>query len=136
MPPKLAAPFTIAGMTTVSQSRTTYVRRGIEVQGLLKMFYHCHDGLFEHGQPLASAFRRASAGTPQPCSVTPEWRAGSARSEPLAISVKILHPRGGEPGDGAREAVVSEIMSAWHRIDTQVGRVVDFLASGDGTLLL
>ncbi|CAM9270570.1 unnamed protein product [Ectocarpus fasciculatus] len=41
-------------------------------------------------------------------------------SQPLAISVKILHPRGGEPGDGAREAVVSEIMSGWHRIDTQV----------------
>ncbi|CAM9549175.1 unnamed protein product, partial [Ectocarpus sp. 13 AM-2016] len=41
-------------------------------------------------------------------------------SEPLAISVKVLHPRGGEPGDGARESVVSEIMSAWHRIDTQV----------------
>ncbi|CBJ48663.1 hypothetical protein Esi_0046_0019 [Ectocarpus siliculosus] len=41
-------------------------------------------------------------------------------SEPLAISVKVLHPRGGEPGDGAREAVVTEIMSAWHRIDAQV----------------
>ncbi|CAM9435508.1 unnamed protein product [Ectocarpus sp. 6 AP-2014] len=41
-------------------------------------------------------------------------------SEPLAISVKVLHPRGGEAGDAAREAVVTEIMSAWHRIDTQV----------------
>ncbi|CAB1113866.1 unnamed protein product [Ectocarpus sp. CCAP 1310/34] len=53
-------------------------------------------------------------------------------SEPLAISVKVLHPRGGEPWDGAREAVVTEIISAWHRIDTQVGRVLFFPASGHG----
>eukprot|EP00752_Nemacystus_decipiens_P012720 g11270.t1 len=41
-------------------------------------------------------------------------------SKPPDVSVKVLHPRGGEPGDGAREAVVSEIMRAWDMIDTKV----------------
>eukprot|EP00903_Cladosiphon_okamuranus_P007920 g7648.t1 len=44
---------------------------------------------------------------------------GNDRTPP-SVSVKVLHPRGGEPGDGAREAVVSEIMSAWDLVDTKV----------------
>ncbi|CAM9162872.1 unnamed protein product [Hapterophycus canaliculatus] len=41
------------------------------------------------------------------------------RSKPLCISVRVFHPRGGQPGDGARQAVASEIMAAWHRADNQ-----------------
>lgn len=46
------------------------------------------------------------------------------RSKPPNVCVKVLHPRGGEPGDGAQEAVVSEIMRAWDMIDTKVSQRV------------
>ncbi|CAM9752939.1 unnamed protein product, partial [Scytosiphon promiscuus] len=46
-------------------------------------------------------------------------------SKPLCISLRVFHPRGGQPGDGAREAVVSEIMAAWRRVDTQASWLTD-----------
>lgn len=42
--------------------------------------------------------------------------------------MRVLHPRGGEPGDGAREAVASEILAGWHRIDAKVARRVIVIA--------
>lgn len=44
---------------------------------------------------------------------------GMRRSVCSRISIRVLHPRGGGPGDGERDAVIAEIVSEWHRKDVQ-----------------